>query len=75
MYVCYSVCGFVDVSAVPVEARRGHQMPLELELRVLVSCRHWELNSSPLQEQYLLLITEPSPEPLQSSLSQYVVHP
>lgn len=59
-----------------VEARRGHQISLELELQVVVNCRHWELNSSsPLQEQCLLLTTEPSPHTLHSSLSQYAIHP
>lgn len=39
------------------EQRRAE--PLEL---VLV--RHWELNLRPLQEQYILLTTEPSLQPL-----------
>ena len=46
---------------VPDGARRGRQIPLELELQVAVHCHMcWESNSGPRQEQPVLLTTEPS---------------
>lgn len=42
---------------VPMEPRKGHLAPLELGLQVVVShpSKHWELNSSPWQDQQVLL--------------------
>lgn len=46
---------------VPKEVKRECQIPLELELAMVISC-HWLLGThpGPLQEQQVLLITEPS---------------
>lgn len=51
----------VRVSAVPREAIRGQQTPLELELSAQCGC--WELSLSPLKEQQALLTAEPSLPP------------
>lgn len=34
--MCMTVCGYVHVSVVPTEAKRGHQIPLELELQMVM---------------------------------------
>ena len=47
-----------------VEARRRCKISLELELQLVVSHHMWqESNLDPLEEQPVLLITEPSPPP------------
>jgi hypothetical protein len=53
------------VHAVPIEARRGHQGPLELELKMVVSLHGgcWELNPGLLQEQQVPLTTESPLQP------------
>lgn len=45
-----------------LEARSGCQIPLELELLVVVSCHvgFWEPSVGPLQEQQALLAVGPS---------------
>lgn len=35
------MCGFVHISAVPVEARRGHPIPREQALQAIVSHQNW----------------------------------
>lgn len=59
MFIC--VCTRVQV---PLEAKRGLQLPLKQELEALRApwCRFRESNSDPWQGQDLLLITEPSLE-------------
>ena len=55
---------YVHMSAVLMEARRGHQIPLELELQAMVSLLVWvlgtELRLCSLEEQSVHLTTEPS---------------
>lgn len=52
MYVCE-----LDVCLIPTEARRGHSIQFE-------PCRFWESNLSTLEEQQVLLTSEPSLQPL-----------
>lgn len=47
--------GYEYMHAVPHETRRGQK---------ILCCGCWEWNSSPLQDQYALLTTEPSLQPL-----------
>ena len=61
IYVCVSVCVYECVCVcvqAPIEARREHLDPLELELQGVESCRDgcWE--------QQVFLITKPSALPL-----------
>ena len=50
------------MSAVPEEARRGRQILQKWTYRGLwvIQQRYWQLNSGPLEEQPVLLTTEPS---------------
>lgn len=54
MYVCVSVHMFMST------CQKRAPDPLELGLQTIVSCLTWcwELNSGPLQEQYVLLSAE-----------------
>lgn len=49
------------MSVVACESRRGHGSPLELELQTVLSLllRAHETELDPLQEQYMVIITEP----------------
>ena len=56
MYIYLSVCvgflcGYLHVSAMPTESRRGHQIPWSWSYRILwaIWCGCWELNPSPLR--------------------------
>ena len=40
--------------------RRGHRIPLQMVVSHKWLCSCWELNSGPLEEQLVLLTTEPS---------------
>ena len=55
--------GYNYVCAVLREARREHLDPSELELQSVLNCHRWELNPGPLQEQQVLLTTEPPLQP------------
>ena len=57
MYIC---APFVYI--VPLEVRRGHWIPWNKWTELLCGC--WELNPCPLQEQPVLLTTEPPLYPL-----------
>lgn len=58
-YVHISV-GIYTLVQVPVKARRGHQIPLELELPMVMSLLTWEeQNQGPLKEQEELLSAKP----------------
>lgn len=47
---------FSYVEIMPVEVRRGRRIPLKLELKAVMSCLMWVLQSSgPLQEQQGLI--------------------
>lgn len=62
------------MSAVPVEARRGHYIPLELEYQALwTSWWHlcWKRNPGPLEEQQVFLIAEPSLQPQGSTALKF----
>lgn len=51
----------VHVSVVACESKRGHGSPLELELQTVLSLllRAHQTELDPLQEQYMVIITEP----------------
>ena len=49
------------IVAVFGHTRRGHQIPLQMVVSHHVEC--WELNLGPLEEQSVLLTTEPSLQP------------
>jgi hypothetical protein len=57
------VCLFIYLFIVPVfrHTRRGHQMPITEGCELPCDC--WELTSGPLEEQSVLLTTEPSLQP------------
>lgn len=59
MYICMSVCGYMPVSAVSAEFRRGVG-PLELELQAIVSPLTWVLGTKLWKSNMLLLTTESS---------------
>lgn len=54
------------VCLVPMEARKGCQMPLELELWVVVVSYHWglEIQPGPQERQPVVVTDEPSLQPL-----------
>ena len=59
-YVCeYTVAVFMHT-------RGGHQIPITDGCEP--PCGYWELNSGPLEEQSVLLTTEPSLQPLKQIL-------
>lgn len=65
IYLCVAMCFCPLVRkctkgyAVPVEDRRGSHIPWNWQVvEPLRGC--WELNTSPLEEQYILLTSEPS---------------
>lgn len=59
-FACLSICVSM-VCLVPMKARRGgNQMPWN-DYELICSC--WALNLDPLDEQQVLLITEPSLQP------------
>lgn len=71
--VCVSLHGCAHLSTVPLEARRGHQLPGagvkgegELPDMDAGNC-----NLGPLQDQYVFLIAEPFLQSLLSFLVQY----
>lgn len=45
MFSCLSMCRCMACMQELVEARRGHQIPLELELQAAVRCPRWALRS------------------------------
>lgn len=51
--------------AIPAEVRRGASGTVVTDNRELPS-GYWEPKPGPLQEQYVLLTAEPSPQPLMS---------
>lgn len=58
--VCVCVSMSVYVRTVPLESRRGRQIPVELELQVIVNHMTWfvvcwERNTGPVQDQEGLL--------------------
>lgn len=56
--MCNCLCGYLQV---PLEVKKEVKLdPLELELLVNI-CKSRKMNPYPLQEQYLLLTTDPSP--------------
>lgn len=61
------MCMWVQV---PTESE--HQLSLELELQADVSGLIRELNSGPLQEQYILLTAEPSLDPWTDSFYRFL---
>lgn len=42
-----SLCGYVHMSTVALEARGGHRIPLELEFQEIVLCPAWMLGTEP----------------------------
>jgi hypothetical protein len=56
----FHVCKYTV--AVFRHTRRGHQIPLQMVVSHPCGC--WELNSGPLEEQPVLLTTEPSLQPV-----------
>ena len=68
MCLCEGPCaGMATWMMVPAETR-GVGFPWSKSFRQLWTfiCRYWELNSGPLQEQYTLLTTKPSLQPVQA---------
>lgn len=67
MHVCVGLCACV--SAMPMAFRRSGQIPKIGSHRWLwaTPCGCWELNPSPLEKQYVILTTEPSPQPLEGT--------
>lgn len=65
--------GYAHTSAVPAGAKRGHWIPWSCSYGQLWAARwrFWELNSSPLEEQYTLLTAESSLQPLYSIHSMW----
>lgn len=59
MCLCVCVCVYAHMlmHVVPTEARRGYWIP---RTGVTEAVSHWELNQELLQEQKVLLITDPS---------------
>lgn len=51
------------MSPVDSGSKRKMSSSLELERGVVVRHRCWELNSGPMQEQYVLSTAQPSPQP------------
>lgn len=45
VYTTMSMCGYEHLSTVASEARRGRQIPQELEFQEIVSCPAWMLGS------------------------------
>ena len=71
VHVCVGLCA--RVNAMPMAFRSG-QIPQTGSHRWLwaIPCGCWELNPSPLEKQYAILATEPSPQPLEgTSLKLY----
>jgi hypothetical protein len=63
MYVCMHACMFITshVCVVLTTARRGYQISWPLSYQW--PWGFWELNLSPLQEEWVILNTELSPQP------------
>jgi hypothetical protein len=61
MHMCMYVCGFVHMTVLPAEARRGHRVSWNWSYRQLwVGCGCWEPSFGFLEEQCAILIAEPS---------------
>lgn len=57
-----SMCGYMHRRAVPMEARRGHRVTLELWFHEVLSCPSWMLGTEPgfpVNKQHMLLTPEP----------------
>jgi hypothetical protein len=63
--VCVCVCACVHVYVGAHGSQREVSDPIELKLQAVISCLKWMLknHSDPLEEQQILLATEPSLQP------------